>query len=79
MFDAADLLKAWTPFPLLSSTIPSTGTIHQTRLLKTARGDYALRIYRYIDRWPIECEHALIAYARKQTIPAVAPLPLPSG
>lgn len=82
MFDTADvaeLLKAWTPFPLLSSTTPDTGTIHQTRLLKTARGDYALRIYRYIDREPIEREHALIAYMRKQDIPAVAPLPLPGG
>src|SRR5690349_6342281 len=79
MGDIADLLTNWTDAPLLCSAIPETGTIHRTYLLTTPNGRYALRAYRYIEREPIEREHRLIAYARSQDIPAIAPLTLITG
>lgn len=79
MIGIADLLTAWTDAPLLSSVIPETGTIHRTYLLTTTNKRYALRAYRYDERKPIEREHRLIAYARSQDIPAIAPLVLSTG
>lgn len=79
MVDIADLLAAWTDASLLSSAIPETGTIHHTYLLTTTGERYALRAYRYAEREPIEREHRLIAYARSQAIPAIAPLALSTG
>src|SRR5690348_3213604 len=79
MVDIADLLTAWTDAPLLFSAIPETGTIHRTYLLTTTNRRYALRAYRYNEREPIEREHRLIAYARSQGIPAIAPLALIAG
>lgn len=75
------LCQAWNIAPLLAARTPETGTIHQTLLLETSAGNYALRSYRYPPekRKRIEAEHALIAYARSHNLPAVAPLPLPNG
>ncbi len=73
------LLPSWGLGPILSSTTPSTGFINRTLLLRTPGGRYALRAYRHRDRLPIEREHALIAYAHARGVPAVPPLPLPSG
>ncbi len=75
------LCAAWKLAPILASWKPDAGTIHGTLLFKTIHGSYALRAYRYSadERWRIECEHALIAYATSQCLPAIAPLPLPNG
>jgi len=73
------VLAAWRlPAPTTVST-PPTGVTHETLLLETAAGAYALRTYRYTDRAPIEHEHAVILHARSQGAPAIAPLPLPTG
>jgi Ser/Thr protein kinase RdoA (MazF antagonist) len=79
--DLAALCEHWNLSPVLNTAIPESGTIHCTRLLTTHRSRYALRAYRYSpnDRWRIDCEHALIAYVRERGVPAIAPLPLPSG
>jgi Ser/Thr protein kinase RdoA (MazF antagonist) len=81
MQDLATLCQAWNIAPLIAARAPETGTIHQTLLLETSGGNYALRTYRYPPekRWHVEAEHALIAYACSQSIPAMAPLPLPDG
>lgn len=75
----ATLLPAWTPAELLMVEQPETGTIHQTYLLFTSGGNYALRAYRYSEKEPIEREHALITYAHAHGLPAPEPLPLLSG
>lgn len=76
-----ELCQAWNLAPVLATRTPEMGTIHQTLLLETASGNYALRTYRYAceKRWRVEAEHALIAYACSQGLPAIAPLPLPNG
>jgi Ser/Thr protein kinase RdoA (MazF antagonist) len=81
MQDPETLCRAWNIAPLLAARVPETGTIHQTLLLETSAGNYALRTYRYPPekRWRVEAEHALIAYVCTQNIPAMAPLPLPNG
>jgi Ser/Thr protein kinase RdoA (MazF antagonist) len=76
-----ELGQAWKLAPALATRKPTTGTIHQTLLIETASGNYVLRTYRYPceERWRVEAEHALIAYACLQKLPAIAPLPLPNG
>jgi Ser/Thr protein kinase RdoA (MazF antagonist) len=77
--DLQAALAAWGVRDVLSATVPATGTIHQTLLLRTAAGAYALRAYRYRERRRVEFEHTLIAHARKRNVPAVAPIPLPGA
>lgn len=72
-------LAAWSVGAILPATTPHTGTINGTLLLATATGEYALRAYRHREREPVACEHAVIAHARAQGLPAVGPLPLPGG
>jgi Ser/Thr protein kinase RdoA (MazF antagonist) len=81
MQDLDTLCRAWNIAPPLAVRTPETGTIHQTLLLETSAGNYALRIYRYPPekRERVEAEHALIIYACSQNLPAMAPLPLPNG
>lgn len=61
------------------TTTPATGTINRTVLVETENGAFALRAYRHVERERVEREHAIIAYARVQGIPAVPPLSLPDG
>lgn len=77
--DPQTLLDAWGVGEILALQEPEGGTVHRTLLVQTAQGRYALRIYRYSVRAPVECEHRLIALARARAVPAVAPLPLPDG
>ncbi len=76
-----ELCRAWKLAPILATRKPETGTIHQTLLIETTGGKYVLRTYRYAgeERWRVEAEHALIAYACTQKLPAIAPLPLSDG
>jgi homoserine kinase type II len=74
-----DLLNAWAIGPILAACTPSSGTINRTLLVDTSGGSYALRAYRHRERAPVEREHEVILYARSQSLPAVAPLPLPGG
>lgn len=76
MLALSDVYRAWKLSPLLSTWTPETGTIHQTLLLETTDGRYALRAYRYTaaERWRISCEHALIAYVQAHGLPALTPL-----
>lgn len=82
----AELLREWfgpafVPGSLLDVQISEQGTIHQTRLLETTSGRYALRRYRYgQDRhMAITYEHALSQYVHEQGLPAIPPLPLLNG
>jgi homoserine kinase type II len=77
--DDLDVLDAWAIGPIVASHAPSSGTINRTLLVDTPGGSYALRTYRHRDRAPVDREHEVIAYARAQGLPAVAPLPLPGG
>jgi Ser/Thr protein kinase RdoA (MazF antagonist) len=81
MHNLDTLCQAWNIGPVYTTRTPETGTIHQTRLLETSTGNYALRSYRYPPekRWRVEAEHALITYVSSQNLPAIAPLPLPDG
>ncbi len=81
MIDLFDLHDTWNLSPILSTWMPDTGTVHQTLLLKTAAGNYALRAYCYKadERWRISCEHALIAFVQAHGLPALAPIPLLNG
>src|SRR5690349_1346009 len=79
MVDFVDLLTAWTDALLLSIAIPGPGLIIAPYFFTITNGRYALRAYRYNEREPIEREHRLIAYARSQDIPAIAPLTLITG
>jgi homoserine kinase type II len=74
-----DVLDAWAIGPLIAAHTPASGTINRTLLLDTPGASYALRAYRHRERAPVEREHTVIAYARAQGLPAVAPLPLPDG
>lgn len=77
----AEISRTWNLSPILSTWTPETGTIHQTMLLSTTEGNYALRAYRYTqkERSRIVSEHSISFYAQTQGLPAIAPLPLPSG
>ncbi|HEY4386831.1 MAG TPA: phosphotransferase, partial [Ktedonobacteraceae bacterium] len=79
MLDLTTIQETWHLSPILSTHVPTTGTIHQTLLLTTASTAYALRAYRFSqeERYRIEYEHDLIHYAIAQGLPALAPLPLP--
>lgn len=77
--DPQTLLDAWGVGKLLASQEPESGAVHRTLLVQTESGRYALRLYRYAEPAPIECEHRLIGLARARAVPAVAPLPLPDG
>src|SRR5579883_119546 len=77
----AEICNAWNLPPILSTTAPSTGTIHQITILSTTEAKYVLRAYRYApkDRARIVTEHAVSSYVQVHGLPAIAPLPLPSG
>jgi homoserine kinase type II len=77
--DLLDLLRPWGLGTVQSATRPATGTVHQTVLVTTARGRYALRSYRHHERAPVAREHAIIAHVRAHGLPVVSPLPLPNG
>ncbi|QBD77768.1 hypothetical protein EPA93_17915 [Ktedonosporobacter rubrisoli] len=81
MQDLRKLECAWKLSPILETRVPDTGTIHQTLLLSTAEGSYALRAYRYGQEklWRIEAEHRLIAHVWASGLPAIRPLPLAQG
>jgi homoserine kinase type II len=69
------LLAAHWPIGTLQAVAqPATGTIHQTWLLTTSTGRFALRRYRYDVAEPIVREHALIAYAHRHQLPVVVPV-----
>lgn len=76
-----EVSNTWNISPIVSTMTPPTGTIHQITLLSTNEASYVLRAYRYAqkDRSRIIVEHALSSYAQAHGIPAIAPLPLPSG
>ncbi|HTK10733.1 MAG TPA: phosphotransferase [Ktedonobacteraceae bacterium] len=78
MLDLATIQEVWHLSPILSTRVPTAGTIHQTLLLITASTAYALRAYCFSqeERYRIEYEHDLIHYAIAQSLPALAPLPL---
>ncbi|MDP9371979.1 MAG: phosphotransferase [Chloroflexota bacterium] len=77
--DEREVLDAWGMGAVLSSTTPDSGTLNRTLLLATTTGEYVLWGYRFRDREPVEREHAVIAHAQARGVPAVGPLPLPSG
>lgn len=73
------ILASWNIGAVESVAVPATGTINQTQIISTRAGRWVLRRYRRRDRIGVEREHALIAYARAQGVPAVAPVPLTEG
>jgi len=76
---AAAVARAWDVGDVTEARAPDAGTVNQTVLLTTSRGQFVLRGYRHHDREPVEREHAVIAYVRERGLPAVAPIPLPGG
>jgi Ser/Thr protein kinase RdoA (MazF antagonist) len=79
MSEELDLLSAWRIGAVHSMSTPETGTINRTLLVDAVGGSYVLRAYRHAERAPVEREHAVIAHVCMRRLPAVAPLPLPSG
>jgi len=77
--DARVIFRPWELGEVIAARAPDLGAIHRTLLLTTTSGRYVVRGYRHRERAPVEREHALIAYARAQRIPAPAPIPLPDG
>jgi homoserine kinase type II len=77
----AEISTIWNIPPIISMTTPPTGTIHRIMLLSTNKANYVLRAYSYTqEEYPrIVAEHSISAYVRAHGLPAVAPLPLPSG
>jgi homoserine kinase type II len=73
------VLEAWHLGLIRRVETPATGAINRVLLLTTDAGKYVLRAYRHRERYPVEVEHALIAYAAARGIPAVQPIPLPHG
>lgn len=75
----AQILAVWHLGPISRVSVPQTGVVHRTLLIESATGCHVLRAYRHIHRAPVEREHTLIAYAAAHGIPAVRPVPLPTG
>ena len=73
------ILSAWRLGPVLSASVPATGTVNRTVLVQTAGGAYALRAYSRPDRARVEWEHAAIAWAGARGVPVCRPLSLPGG
>jgi Ser/Thr protein kinase RdoA (MazF antagonist) len=78
MSDDLAILSAWRIGAVRSISTPEAGTINRT-LMVDAAGGYVLRAYRHAERSPVAREHAVIAHVCAHGLPAVAPLPLPSG
>ena len=76
-----EISSAWHLSPILSTATPSTGTLHRILLLSTRDANYVLRAYRYApkDRSRVAYEHAIAQYVQAHGLPAIAPVPLPSG
>ena len=72
-------LSSWRLGPVLSASLPATGTVNRTVLVETENSSYALRAYRRPDHARVEWEHAAISWAATRGIPVCRPLPLPGG
>jgi homoserine kinase type II len=78
--EALALLVTHWPIGAIQAVVqPATGSIHQTWLLTTSTGRFALRRYRYAVAEPIVREHALIAYAHQHQLPVVLPIKTRAG
>lgn len=77
--DLHRLVRAWDLGAIHAVRVPATGTIHQTLLLDTAKGQRVLRAYRRCERSWVEREHALITYVVQQHLPAMTPIPWRPG
>lgn len=73
------IISHWALGPLHAMRSPESGTIHRTLLFTTSTGRSVLRAYRYQQREPVAREHALIAAVCARGLPAIAPIPRPSG
>jgi len=73
------IIAAWHVGAIDTLATPPTGTINRTVLVASARGAFALRAYRHGDRRRVEHEHAIIAHVCAKGIPALPPVPLPTG
>jgi len=77
--DAA-ALAAWRLGPVLSTSLPATGTVNRTVLVQTAAGgSYALRACRRTERARVQWEHTALGWAAARGIPVCRPVPLPNG
>ena len=72
-------LSSWRLGPVLSASVPATGTVNRTMLVQTLGGAYALRAYRRTDHARAEWEHTAIGWAGARGLPVCPPLPLPDG
>jgi len=73
------LLEAWPLGEVTSIDRQLGGATNRVYRVQASAGVRFLRIYRRADRALAEREHALIAHARRQGVPAMAPLPARSG
>jgi len=72
-------LASWRLGPVLSASVPATGTVNQTVLFQTTGGAYALRAYRRPDRARVAWEHEVIGWVGARGVPVCFPIPLPDG
>lgn len=81
MIPFTEIRRAWHLPSIDATTKPTMGTIHQIFLLSTKESTYVLRAYRHTakDQRLIVYEHAIAAYVKAHGLPAITPLPLPSG
>jgi len=71
--------QAWSLGTILAASVPETGAVNRTLLLRTTSGEYALRSYRHANRERIARDHALIAFAHAHGLPVPVPRPLSNG
>ncbi len=73
-------LSFWDVGALVASRYAETGVVNRTLLVKTERGDFALRTYRVDKPVPeIGLEHRMTLFAAQKGIPSIAPVALPDG
>lgn len=73
------VLSAWRLSPIVTASVPVTGTVNRTVLVQTADSAYAFRAYLRPDRGRVQWEHNVIARSGAGGIPVCRPLPLPDG
>ena len=76
---ADELLRRLSLGPPLHLEIAPGGLLNQNLFATTARGAYFLKGYRYVDPEPVRREHDLIRAVIAAGVPALPPLPDPSG
>ena len=76
---ADELLRRFGLGTALQVEVAPGGLLNQNLFAATGRGSFFLKGYRYPEPEPIMREHRVIAHAAEHGVPALPPLPAPSG